>query len=313
MQKLRKFLEEIGPVFAGFQVASSIIGFFGIGAVAKWILENWLPFTRWAWTEIFSFIHFPDISTAEKDALTTLAFFAPMAISSLWAYWGNDADEKPLEIENESFGKETRLRLYATVIGIGFMVVIGGSVIQDGIALFTTHDPNETLEEKSTSVLNIEFFANIGLIATVLVSIATITLLFLFLYQRSQVIQSKTNALADWFTKNTKPIKKAVTKGALHVTVATVTQLIAALVSFGGMSAGVVFAAGQLGFIRTAFPILVLASFLVTIFLNPGRLLKTAGVVIRSCLGKPRLGCCSLGRVCSRKCAGKLIVSGSQA
>ncbi len=77
-RRLRFILDEVGPVLAGFQIAVSIVGFFGIGAVAKWVIENWLPFTRWVWSEMFSFLHLPNISIEEKDSLTTLAFFAPM-------------------------------------------------------------------------------------------------------------------------------------------------------------------------------------------------------------------------------------------
>lgn len=87
---MRRLFDELGPLLAGFQIAVSIVGFFGIGAVAKWILVNWLPFTRWIWSEIFEYLYFPEISSAEKDALTTLAFFAPMAISSAITWFRKD-------------------------------------------------------------------------------------------------------------------------------------------------------------------------------------------------------------------------------
>lgn len=198
-----------------------------------------------------------------------------MAVSSLWTYWGKDNDES-IEVENDSFGKEIRLRLYATAIGILFMVVIGGSVIQDAVTLFTTETPVEV----SSSILDVEFFANLGLAVVVIIIICTLTLLYFWAYGKNKYLSSKTDYFVDWFTRKTKPIKKSISPlSALHITT-MMLQVISTLIWFGGMSAGIIFAAGQLGFIRTTAPIFVLISFLITIFLNPGRLLKTAGVVI---------------------------------
>ena len=56
--------------------------------------------------------------------------------------------------------------------------------------------------------------------------------------------------------------------------------MITSLFSFATTFGGIAFAATQLGFIRTLSPMLVLISILSTVFLNPRRLLQTAGVVV---------------------------------
>ena len=53
---MKNFLKEIGPIIAGFQLATYVVSFFGIGAFATWVLERWLPFTRWVWDTIISFL-----------------------------------------------------------------------------------------------------------------------------------------------------------------------------------------------------------------------------------------------------------------
>ncbi|MEM0921909.1 MAG: hypothetical protein AAGF44_07930 [Pseudomonadota bacterium] len=75
-------LAVFGPIAAGFNVGSYILGFFGAGALARWLIEHWFPFTRWAWGQLLQILSLPEITESEKDALTTLVFFAPLG---LWA------------------------------------------------------------------------------------------------------------------------------------------------------------------------------------------------------------------------------------
>lgn len=279
---MRKFLEEIGPLLAGFQIAGSIIGFFGIGAVAKWILEHWLPFTRWAWGEIFAFINLPDITTQEKDALTTLAFFAPMAISSFISWWTrNDPSRQGPwgEVPENQSAKEIRLRLYAALIGATFMVVVGGSVIQDAITLFTTAAAPKPSTGTEEPVLNIETFARFGLLVAILAAVGLVSFILYWLSRQFEASRVRTDNFVQWLGSNTKPIKHMVSSAAVSMA-ASVISSIATLVSFAATFGGIALAATQLGPIRTVAPMFVLISLLATIFLNPARLLKTAGVVI---------------------------------
>lgn len=279
---MRKLLDEIGPLLAGFQIAVSIVGFFGIGAVAKWILENWFPFTRWVWSELLTLVNLPDLSNAEKDALTTLAFFAPMAISSFISWRTRDKAEpeeaqSPQGITDSS--KELRLRIYASLIGAAFMVIVGGSVIQDTITLFTTDAPADVVSEESEPLLDVEAFARLGLLVAVLGLIAAASALIYWLTRKNRRLREKTDRFFQWLGLNAKPIKSVVSGAAMSTAASIITSL-SSLVSFAAASSGIVFAASQLGPIRTISPLLVLVSLLATVLLNPARLLKTAGVVI---------------------------------
>lgn len=279
---IKKLFDEIGPLLAGFQIAGSIIGFFGIGAIAKWILEHWLPFTRWVWDEFFSFVNLPEISVQEKDALTTLAFFAPMAISSFISWYTRNSPERKGPWGNapaEDASKEIRLRIYAALVGTTFMVVVGGSVIQDAVVLFTTEAEPALEETAETPLLDIELFARLGLLVAVLGLILALSAALYWLSRRNKKLKSMTDDWFQWLSSNAKPIRYFVSQAAAGFA-GTVVSSMASLISFATSFGGIALAAGQLGFIRTASPMLVLVSLLATVFLDPARLLRTAGVVI---------------------------------
>lgn len=77
-------LQEIGPILAGFQLAGTLVSLYGFGAFARWIVEAWQPFTYWAWDRLTNFLNLPILTEPEKDALTAVAFFVPMAIWSVF-------------------------------------------------------------------------------------------------------------------------------------------------------------------------------------------------------------------------------------
>ncbi len=90
-----------------------------------------------------------------------------------------------------------------------------------------------------------------------------------------------------------KPILRIATTPSMNLIVVIMNGLVP-LLSFGTAFAGIIFAAGQLGPIRTVSPILVLISLLATILLNPGRLLRTGGCGNSPCSSYSGLGCCCL-------------------
>jgi len=277
---MRRLLGEIGPLLAGFQIAVSIVGFFGIGAVAKWILINWFPFTRWIWTEFFSFLKLPEITAEEKDALTTFSFFAPMAISSFISWWRRDTDTVPQSASEIDTAKEIRLRIYATLIGAGFMVVVGGSVIQDAVALFTTEAPKVNGNTaKTESLLNIESFARFGVFSAAILTLIIVSGIIYIGAKRINGLSQLLELVFLTLTKRTKSIKFDVAGNAMRFAMPMMSMIVN-LLSFGSMFGGIIFAAGELGPIRTAAPLLVLISLFATIYLDPARLLKTGGVVI---------------------------------
>lgn len=112
--------ELMGPVLAGFQVAAAIVSFFGVGAFANWIIENWFPFTRAVWTIILRYVTLPDITVAEKDALTTVVFFLPLAIYAVYS-----------RFSGQSSGADKFFTGAAFVVGSVFLFVLGEQVFSD--------------------------------------------------------------------------------------------------------------------------------------------------------------------------------------
>lgn len=83
----------VSSILAGFKLATIVVSIFGIGSIAKWVIEEWYPFTRWVWdvlSENFNFPHFDDLT---KDSLTALVFFMPLGISAVVkGYFGAKED-----------------------------------------------------------------------------------------------------------------------------------------------------------------------------------------------------------------------------
>lgn len=159
------------------------------------------------------------------------------------------------------------------------MVIVGGSVIQDAIVLLTTEAEVSTETPEVSPLLDIEIFARLGLLVAVLGLITAISAALYWLSRRNEKLRRKTDSGFEWLASNAKPIRHIVSHSALSMAGGIISSL-ASLVSFAATFGGIALAAGQLGVIRTAAPMLVLVSLLATIFLNPARLLRTAGVVI---------------------------------
>lgn len=79
-EDLKSILTELSPILAGFKLAVIIIGYFGLGSVAKWIISYWYPFTRWIWDQVSITLFLPEFPIIVKDSLTALMFFLPLGI-----------------------------------------------------------------------------------------------------------------------------------------------------------------------------------------------------------------------------------------
>jgi len=112
-------------MLAGFHVTLSVTGYIGFGALATWVIERWVPFTRFVWDKIANsikdLIHI-ELSNAEKDSLTGVAFFSPMA---LWAFI------RYVRRQKEKVAKEVKSCSY--LAGIFFIVVMAQPVLMDCI------------------------------------------------------------------------------------------------------------------------------------------------------------------------------------
>ncbi|MBY6237430.1 hypothetical protein KUV99_14805 [Vibrio harveyi] len=243
---LKQALDDFGPVLAGFQIAASVVGFFGIGAFASWVIERWLPFTRWVWAEIFKYIQFPDISDPEKDALTAIAFFTPMAISALLNR--NSLEESTPE--NKS--KLLRVRIYALVIGVIFMYLVGSRVVLDMIDM----------------VGNFELVAIQRAIIIMQAPVLIVPVIPVVYRQYVTKFTTLRDDNPEKFSRNLNRILKY----------SQIAVFLALFVIVAG--GGIWLASAGIGWIRAFAPLLVLICLGVTVIFHPNRLLNTAGVVI---------------------------------
>ena len=109
---------DFSSVLAGFKLAIIILGYFGVGSLAKWIIEQWYPFTRWVWDNVLLYFHIPEISDIEKDALTAIVFFFPLGVTAL-VYRFRKLDD----------GTTPRQRLISASLGILFVYIMCRNVI----------------------------------------------------------------------------------------------------------------------------------------------------------------------------------------
>lgn len=81
---VKSVLVELSPILAGFKLAVIVIGYFGLGSVAKWVISYWYPFTRWVWDSVANLLYLPIFPVIVKDSLTALIFFLPLGGAALW-------------------------------------------------------------------------------------------------------------------------------------------------------------------------------------------------------------------------------------
>ena len=109
-------LLELSPILAGFKLALIVIGWFGLGSVASWVIERWYPFTRWVWDQMTEFFLWPTLPIVVKDSLTALVFFLPLGIGAI--FQARHKDESRF-----------RQRLLGTFFGCFFLVLICRDVL----------------------------------------------------------------------------------------------------------------------------------------------------------------------------------------
>lgn len=117
-ENLRGLLSEFSALLAGFKLGMILIGWFGFGSVAKWVIEHWYPFTRWIWDMVAISFNFPALPIAVKDSLTALVFFLPLGLTALFLPRSEDA-------ANQS----KAIRLVALFLGIALLLVVSKDAI----------------------------------------------------------------------------------------------------------------------------------------------------------------------------------------
>lgn len=104
-ENIKSVLTELSPIVAGFKLAVIVIGYFGLGSVAKWIISYWYPFTRWVWDQVAIQLSFPEFPLIVKDSLTALVFFMPLGIIAIiQMIRGEERNEEKHRISSALFG-----------------------------------------------------------------------------------------------------------------------------------------------------------------------------------------------------------------
>lgn len=258
-EKLIKIIQDLAPILAGFQITATLVGSIGLGAIANWILVHWIPFTRFVWTKILEYINFPDIAPEEKDALTAVAFFLPMAISAIWA------------IQHTENNKKIHVKLFATVVGFAFFIIIGQRLIIDTI---------KAIDENISSK---DFFNHSMLILTLTsLLITTIGVLVDFRETKKRNKIKKLENLRENDQKKYKEITEEIIQ-IYTILIKDNTKKLQLIFLFPSILFLIVFsfyAVNELGVIRGITPFLIISCLFFTIFKNPNRLLVTFGVVL---------------------------------
>ena len=117
-KQLFDLLRDLSSILAGFKLAIIVIGYIGIGSLAKWVIEQWYPFTRWVWNNVIAYFNFPKITDVEKDALTAMVFFLPLGITA--------AIYRIKKIEEEV---SLRVKITSLSLGVLFVYLICQNVI----------------------------------------------------------------------------------------------------------------------------------------------------------------------------------------
>lgn len=245
---LRNTTLSLGPLFAGIHIFSQIALFFSLGKFAAIIRDHWNEVTRKLWDLFFEHLAFLQISISdkEKDALTAIAFFLPLAISSVGiALW--DKSHKSTKSESKkpswSFLRSFAFRISSVFVAIAILAVVSKQVVADISAIIDGTEPDQHLV-KFVSISSFIFLGFCGLLMVIV------------------------------FIINPDNRRKIIAWGA------TGAGLFEILLIGTPVTLGVMVASSQLGPIRTAAVFLVTLSILLTAAIKPIRITQIAIVVL---------------------------------
>lgn len=117
------WLRSGSQLVAGLKITAAFLSYVGLGQIGRWLFEKFYPFTRLLWHDFFSWLQLPDISNLEKDALTAVLFFMPLAISSIIsAYYREKVETDDQKLRSD--------RITAMLFGVLFFVLICGALVR---------------------------------------------------------------------------------------------------------------------------------------------------------------------------------------
>ncbi|OOE86853.1 hypothetical protein BZG73_03155, partial [Salinivibrio siamensis] len=142
-EDLKSVLAELSPILAGFKLAVIVIGYFGFGSVAKWIISYWYPFTRWVWNQVAIVLYLPEFPLIVKDSLTALVFFMPLGITAI--------SQRIRGVEKS----EEKHRVSSALFGFLFLILICKDVITSILDSLSTSIQEFNSSEEYQSFLRI--------------------------------------------------------------------------------------------------------------------------------------------------------------
>lgn len=242
---LDSLLRIFGPATAAFHVFAQIALILELGSIGNLVKSLWLPFTRFVWSEIFSYFEFIDFhpTDAEKDALTAAAFFTPLAVTAglLWLRdrGTNDGDTEygptPLTA--------SLMRVAAFFASLAILFFVSQQIIVDALSIY---------DQTSKGLKAVELFSLLSI-----VGLGAIVVTLILFYRLDTEIR-----------------KSFLIFGAT----------IGAIFEFFVVGAPVVFAAyfavTELGMIRSAALLLVTFCIVLAISVRPAKVLQVAYFVI---------------------------------
>jgi len=118
-----------GPLFAGLQTFIEIVRLAGdglsIGQFASWLVVNWTTITREFWSKLLSYFPSVELIESEKDALTAIVFFLPLAISSLHV-------SLSVKTPDDSSNKYNHfIKIIGLLVAVVVLFVVGRQVYND--------------------------------------------------------------------------------------------------------------------------------------------------------------------------------------
>lgn len=120
----RTLLGLLGSFFAGFNAFGHLTTFVTLGALGTWVREYWLPLTRYFWelvTHQLAFLYI-SLTVEEKDALTAIAFFSPLAIYLL------ATPRERVDLDNNTM---RILRAFSILSGVFLVAIIASQPLYD--------------------------------------------------------------------------------------------------------------------------------------------------------------------------------------
>ena len=134
---------ELSPILAGFKLGVIVIGYLGLGSVAKWVISYWYPFTRLLWDSVAHFLSLPIFPVIVKDSLTALVFFLPLGMTAIWQKLSGKTDS------NDSH------RIMGAVFGLLFLFIICKDVMSSILSSLALSI--QSLSASNIAAVDIEF------------------------------------------------------------------------------------------------------------------------------------------------------------